>query len=238
MKRIRIVGLCVVAVLAMAAVAASAAQAAPEYFVCGKASKAGKEYTGKYSAKGCSNSSKVETGGKYERVSAVGTTLSSKSKTAVLSTPDIGGKVTCKKSAGSGTVTSATTSAQVVTFEDCETLGKKCNSAGESAGKIKTNNLLVTVVGETELKFTSTSGAEGYQAEFECEGLLVRTKGYTVGHVTSPAPGTGSKKSTVKFAGEENLLTEVNIGEGFIGPFPSEENVEASVKNSAELGIS
>jgi len=55
MKRMRIVGLCLVAVFALSAViAASASAAAPEFQVCGKAAKAGKLYTGKYTDKACS----------------------------------------------------------------------------------------------------------------------------------------------------------------------------------------
>ncbi len=47
MKRIRIMGLCLVAAFALTAVIASGAQAG-QYGVCGKAAKVGKSYTGKY----------------------------------------------------------------------------------------------------------------------------------------------------------------------------------------------
>jgi len=245
MKRIRIVGLCLVAVFAMAAVAASAAQAAPTYFTCVKAAKEGKTYTGKYTAKGCTNASKVETGGKYERASAVGVTMKSKSGTATLSTPDLGGKVVCSKSKGTGKVTGASTDEQLVEFEKCTSEGKKCTSSGAKAGDIVTKPLATELVGSEsapEDRFTAIGGSGNYQAEFDCEGLLIRTKGFTDGLITSPAAGTASKSSTVTFEGEENLRTEVSIDGGAewigseFGGFPSEEKVTASVKNSAELG--
>ena len=70
MKRIKVVGLCLVAAFAMTAFVASAAQAQPTYFKCVK--KKG----GNYSAKGCPASSKVAGTGKYERESAVGSPAS------------------------------------------------------------------------------------------------------------------------------------------------------------------
>jgi hypothetical protein len=235
MKRIRIVGLCLIAVFALSAVAASGASAAPEYFTCVKAVP---KNTGNYTDKECSNPASPAGTGKYERASAVGATDSSKTKTAVLSTPAIGGKVTCKKSTGTSKITSATTDEDEVTFVDCTSEGKPCQNAGGSSGVIKTNPLLTTVVSSTETEFTSLSGRSGYQAEFECGGVPIRTKGFTIGHTTSPAAGHANKKSTVTFSGEENLETEVNIGAGFIGPFPSEENTTASVKFSEAVGVS
>jgi hypothetical protein len=244
MKRIKIVGLCLVAVFAMTAFAASAAQANPTYFKCVK------KKDGNYSAKGCPTSSKVAGTGKYERESAVGTTYSSKTGTATLSTPDLGGKVVCSKSKDTGKITGESTDEDTVTFEKCTTEGKKCTSAGESAGKIKTNTLFTELVevepGVIGVKFTADVGGKSDpaadQAEFNCEGLLIRTHGFTIGTITSPAVGTGSKSTTVKFAGEEELRTEVSIdggvewiGEEF-GGFPSEELVTATDKNGAELG--
>jgi hypothetical protein len=233
MKRIKVVGLCLVAVFAMTAFAAASSASAAEYFTCVKAVP---KNTGKYSDKECSN--EVGTGGKYERASAVGDKITSKTKTAVLSTPAIGGKVTCKKSTDTGEIISSTQNHDVVTFSDCSSEGKPCQNAGGSSGVIKTNELLTTVVSSTETEFTALSGRGGYQAEFECGGVPIRTKGFTIGKTTSPAPGHASTKATLVFAGEENLETEVNVGSGFIGPFPSEENTTASDKYSEALGVS
>jgi hypothetical protein len=224
-----------IAVVAMGALFATAGQAeAAEYFTCVKASP---KNTGNYTDKECSVKAGTPGTGKYERASAVGITYASKTKTAVLSTPAIGGKVTCKKSTGTSKITSATTDEDEVTFVDCTSEGKPCQNAGGSSGVIKTNTLLTTVVSATETEFTSLTGRSGYQAEFECGGVPIRTKGFTIGHTTSPAAEHANKKSTVTFSGEENLETEVNIGAGFIGPFPSEENTTASNKYSEAVGV-
>src|ERR1700742_3734355 len=66
MRRIKMMGLCLVAVLAVAAVAVSSASAAlPEYKVCAKATKVGKTYTGEFTDKLCSAKSGTKEG-KYE----------------------------------------------------------------------------------------------------------------------------------------------------------------------------
>ena len=238
MKRIRIVGLCILAACAMTAVVASAAQAAPEYKACLKLKKA----EGKYSNSTCT---KVESKGKgkYELGSATGVTYTSKTGEAVLSTPDLGGKVTCEKSKDKGKITGPTTDEDQVTFEKCTTEGKKCSSKGETgkkAGTVVTAELetkLVEKEGKPAVEYVSKSGVEGYQAEFDCEGLLIRTKGYTIGVITSPEEGVYSLKTDVKFAGEENLLTEVSIdgGKEYLGPFPSEEKVEGVDTNKSAL---
>jgi len=237
MKRIRIVGLCMTAVFGMTAALASAAQAAPEYGACLKLKKA----EGQYSNSTCSKVESQEKG-KYEIGSAVGVAYKSKTGTAVLSTPDLGGKVTCVKSEDKGKITGPTTGEDQVTFEQCETEGKKCSSKGEKAGTIKTAELetiLAEKEGKPAVEFVSNSGREGYQAEFECEGLLIRTKGYTIGVIISPEEGVYSLKTDTKFAGEENLLTEVSIdgGNEYLGPFPSEEKVEATNNNNEALAF-
>jgi hypothetical protein len=231
MKRIKIVGLCLIALVAMSAVVASGAQGAT-YFKCVK------KKDGNYTAAGCPESSKSVGKGKFERESAVGVTYSSKTGTATLSTPDVGGKVVCSKSVDTGKITGPSEDEDTVTFEKCTTEGKKCESAGEPAGDIKTNTLKTVLISDTETEFTAEGGPGAFQAEFECEGLKIRTKGSTIGHTTKPAANTASKSSTVTFSGEENLLTEISIDGGleYLGPFPSEEATTATDKNSAELG--
>ncbi len=63
MKRIKIMGLCAVAVFAMAAVLAGSASAAPVFKVCEKTPKT-EPATGEYSGKTCANAT-AEAGGKY-----------------------------------------------------------------------------------------------------------------------------------------------------------------------------
>jgi hypothetical protein len=79
MKRIRIVGLCLIAVFALSAVASSAASAAPpEFFTCVKAVP---KNTGNYTEKECFTKASPAGTGKYERASAVGIKDTSKTKT-------------------------------------------------------------------------------------------------------------------------------------------------------------
>ncbi|HTU79240.1 MAG TPA: hypothetical protein VMF09_10825 [Solirubrobacteraceae bacterium] len=240
MKRIRVVGVCIIAMSGMTAVLAGAAQAAPEYRACLKLKKA----EGVYSNSTCSKEAS-EGKGKYEIGLAVGVTYTSKTGEAVLSTPDLGGKVICAKSKDKGKITGSTTDEDKVTLEKCTTEGKKCSSKGETgkkAGTVVTAELetkLVEKEGKPAVEYVSKSGVEGYQAEFDCEGLLVRTKGYTIGVITSPAPGEYSLKTDTEFAGEENLLTEVSIdgGKEYLGPFPSEEKIEVTDTNKEAWGI-
>ena len=63
MKRIKIMGLCVVAAFAMAAVLAGSASASPVFKICEKTPKT-EPATGEYSGKTCANSTKLA-GGKY-----------------------------------------------------------------------------------------------------------------------------------------------------------------------------
>jgi hypothetical protein len=249
MKRIRIVGLCLLAAFATTALAASAAQAAgPEYFSCVKAAKVGKTYTGQYSAKTCAMSG-LKVDGKYERASAVGITYTSKTKTATLTTPGLG-KVVCRKATGVGTIVSATEDEDVVTFHDCETLGKSCHSLEptvEPAGTIVTFPLM-TKLG---LIAPGEVGVDYYGlpliAYFLCgEEVLITDSGSVIGVITSPLEaaykkaatdfaGNGLEQVPTKFEGEEEdtLVTKI---EG-VGTFSSIEETESSQKNGAELGV-
>src|ERR1700689_3038997 len=144
MTRIRIMGLCLVAVFAMAAVAAASATAAePAFYECAKVAAG----TGKY-AKGC----KTETTGKaaaYEIKEGIGKGKEFKGtgKKATLHTPAVGGEVTCTGFKDSGYVNTPTTEDKVVSeFTGCTSLGKKCKSTGETkAGVIKTQSLKGTL---------------------------------------------------------------------------------------------
>lgn len=63
MKRLRIVGLCVVAALGVSvAVATSASAAPPTWFECAKAPKVGKTHTGNYNDKLCTSFNAEGTG--------------------------------------------------------------------------------------------------------------------------------------------------------------------------------
>ncbi len=206
MKRIRIVGLCLVAVFALSAVAATGASAETlEFKTCVKAKP---KESGKFNDKACSVASK---GGKKEGDYELGawnagktTKFTGKNGVSTLDSyipsseaePWAGGtvvgEVTCKNSKSAGIGTGPKTEEVTVTFAACSTEGKKCTSdqKGEKIGDITTNPLTATLVwgaesANPEVLIESKAGKEAASAEFNCEGLKVAT-------VRSPVLGVPS----------------------------------------------
>jgi hypothetical protein len=216
MRRIRIVGLCLVAVFAMSAVVAGSASAAnPEYGRCLK-QKTGKT---KYNSAKCTV---VAVGEKenFEWVPGPGPnpafTAALKPETiATLETKD-GKKVTCKKLAASGKYTSTVNvEVNVTDFSECESSGIKCNTSGAGVGVIKVKELEgelgLIAKGETSVKDkignvlwpkggTATSGSEF--VEFACGGLVVKVKNSVISPVTSNAM---KSIATVKFTAAKGV---------------------------------
>jgi len=141
MKRIRIVGLCLVAAFAFSAMATSSALAG-EYGKCVTVAKGVGGYHGKWLSKACepnlvtkksekASESEVINGGKknkYEWESAAGSKSTSTTKTATLSSA--GGAITCKKSTDEGEITGWQTDTDVSLFKECtlSATGGKCTS--------------------------------------------------------------------------------------------------------------
>jgi hypothetical protein len=251
MKRIRIVGLCLVAVFAMTAVAASSASAAgPEYFTCGKV-KGGKF------EKGCGKE-----GGKggYAKkpVTKLPSKFTDKNGVSVLTVfvPGIGivGDTKCEKAKSKGAIINSTQAEDVVVFEKCESSGKTCTSvqAKEKKGDITTNTLLTTLVatGEAEsgVGVTVSVKGGGNSAEFNCEGLKVSTMGAVTGEVrgnVEKASKTSENVFQVNEGGEPTIATEgsrftllstITKGEE-VNTVPSGESTTAIIKG-AEIGVS
>jgi len=165
MKRIRIVGLCLVAAFALSATIASSSQAAG-YYHC-VAQKKG-EYTnstcttksvkakkgkyelaefascvaqkkGEYTNNTCTTKSVKAKKGKYEKVAPI--TFTDKTGEAKLATPDLGPHdVECTASTSSGDITGSTTGTDQVEFTGCTLEGHSCESAdlfgyGTNSGK-------------------------------------------------------------------------------------------------------
>jgi hypothetical protein len=257
MRRMKMMGLCLVALFALTAVAVSSASAAePAFYECHKLTA--KPYTGKYTDKACS---KEATSGekaegkknKYELqegVGAKGKGFKGKGGKATLHTPAVGGEVTCKSFGDSGTVTTPTTEGKVVSeFKTCESLKKKCASPGAKAGVIKTNSL-VGVLGYISKSAKTVGVALSPEsgtvlAEFNCEGLEIVTTGSVIGTIAPVNVFTKSEEnvfaingeglqSIKKFEGGSNqeLLSKINGS----GPFPSGQQAEALNKGE-ELEI-
>ena len=264
MKRIRIVGLCLVAMFAMSALAATAAHAG-EYGVCKKAEP---KNTGNYSDKNCQI--KVGGTGGWEWYPAgspqVPTPIAYTDSTKTAELVGAAGVIKCKKSTSSGAITGPKSDIDVVRFTGCEFIGAvkgECHSAGEPAGNITTNVLNTKLIdhgekgfsggepaeGEVWTEFYGPGGPETVQAEYECAKLLViRTEGSLSGKYTKGSINVMSKKAETEFNGvlgespgkfgEQDLFSEASIGGGPFEPVGQGiEKTKGKTKNSVKLEI-
>jgi hypothetical protein len=240
MKRMRIMGLCLVAVFALTIVAASSASAAPTFYECAKVS-------GGTFEKGCGKE-----GGKggYALQPGRGKNKAFKGKggSAVLTTPAVGGEVKCGSSKDEGFVSSSFTGQEKVKviFGKCTSLGKNCSSAGAKKGEIKTNPLEGTLgyISKTGPKVGVSLKGEGGldSADFTCEGLIIETKAAVIGEITgdinvfskeatdSFTVTGGGTQTITKFEGGPTEVLETLINGS--GPFESGE--ATTTKNKGE----
>jgi len=176
MKRIRFVGLCLVAMFAVSLAAVASASAAtsdtpPEYVKCEKVATD----TGHYKSNTCTKYEAAATKDSWEAFSAAGVTFTDSSKTGTLEGENLS-KIECKKSVSTGELTGAKTGVDTVTFEECEskTLKVKCQNSGAAVGVIKTNTLSTTLGYIEAAKHKVGTDFEAktgpYSAEFECGG--------------------------------------------------------------------
>jgi len=191
MKRLRIIGLSLVAVVALSAIAAgSAAAEAPEYGIC--VAKAG----GKFADKGCTKEIAGKT--KFEWVPGVGAKklFTSKSKEASVVTLETVTKkaVICKGQTGTGEYTGPKTVGAVVeTLTGCELAAAKCTTAGQAEGTVKTVPLS-GVLGISKKGTSPNKNEVGNAlspttgetvAEFSCGATSVAVKGHAIGAIAT-----------------------------------------------------
>jgi hypothetical protein len=215
MKRIGMMGLCLVAMLAFGAAVVSVAQAG-QVGICASVARTHKAFKGGYMEKNCmrpASKEEVEKGGqanRYEWTSAAGHKNTAKGPTVHLRMPYTmmdGGEpeVTCKSSTAAGEWTGSTTGVDTILFKRCSLSvnGEECTS---SAGEIETSPLDVTLVTypeervqESEKGPYSVGPAEGdawleysaapghpYFMEYACgPEVIVRTLGTLAGLVSS-----------------------------------------------------
>jgi hypothetical protein len=259
MRRMKMMGLCLVALFALTAVAVSSASAAePAFYECAKLSKVGGKYTGKYTAKNCAteaSKAEQEAGKKnkyelQEGIGAKGKGFKGKGGAATLHTPAVGGEVKCKSFKDAGNVTTPTTEGKVVSeFKTCESLKKKCASPGEKAGTIKTNDLSGVLgyinKGAKSVGVALKAESGSVLAEFNCEGLEIVTTGSVIGTIAPVNVFTKAETNVFSVNGEgfqsiknfegganQELLSKINGS----GPFPSGQQAEAENKGE-ELEI-
>jgi len=247
MRRMKMMGLCLVALFALTAVAVSSASAAePAFYECAKTTG------GKFSNKTCSAPGEGKTG-KYELKEGIGKGKIFKGKggSATLHTPAVGGEVVCKSFKDSGFVNSPTTENKVISeFKTCTSLGKKCASPGEKAGTIKTTDLkgVLGYINKAKKEVGVALSAESGSvlAEFNCEGLEIVTTGSVIGRQLGDI-NTFSKTSESVFKVNGEGFQEVKNFEGGAtqvleskingsGPFESGQQAEATNKGE-ELEI-
>lgn len=258
MRRMKMMGLCLVALFALTAVAVSSASAAePAFYECHKLTA--KPYTGKYTDKACTKEATAEekAAGKknkyelQEGIGAKGKGFKGKGGAATLHTPAVAGEVVCKSFGDSGTITTPTTEGKVISeFKTCESLKKKCASPGAKAGTIKTNALKGTLgyinKAKKEVGVLLEPESGSVLAEFNCEGLEIVTTGSVIGRQTGDI-NTFSKSSTNVFKVNGEGFQEVKNFEGGAthvleskingsGPFESGQQAEA-VNKGEELEI-
>lgn len=201
MKRMRILGLALVAVFALGAVAASGASAAPTFYECVKTSK------GKYTDKACSVVSATSEG-KYELKEGVGTKGkglkgkaigTSKLHTFIPGKGDV--PVECGKAKDTATPVLPNKITDAVTeFSKCKAAGAPCQSGSKK-------EVIVTAPLSGELGIISGSKvgvllkpeSGTYLAEFDCTDVAhIRTLGSLIGEQTGDI-NTISKESELAF---------------------------------------
>jgi hypothetical protein len=213
MKRIRVLGLCLVAAFAISAVivASASAVAVPEFGRC--KAQAG----GKFSNSGCTLLAKEVSKQKFEWFGGPGpkNKFTGKQKAETLATLEtVGGtKITCTtESNENAEFDSAKTVAKIVAFfKGCETSKIPCNSAGEPSGDITTHALagklgveklglkegkVVESKNKLEVQLFAEAGPTAPLANFTCSTITVEVKGCVAHPVSS---GKMLLMSTEKF---------------------------------------
>jgi hypothetical protein len=208
MRRIKIAGLCLVAVFAIAATAASTASAAAPEF--GRCKKVTPKALSNYDSAKCIKLASEDTGTEEEKLKKGNfqwfpgfgekTNFTSKMKSETIATLEtVGGtKITCTGETSNGHYVTGGTNKLVAgitaKFTGCETSGFPCNSAGKSSGQIDTHPLGGTIGFETEVSPPSKNhiaqelhSEEGNVAEFTCAGLPVVVKGSVLHKITANA---------------------------------------------------
>jgi hypothetical protein len=230
-RRIQLVGVCLVTALVFGATFAPLANAAaPEFRECVK--KRG----GNYTSSGCTPESKVMGTGKWELQAVV------KKKLTLKGTPSkvffyiaenetkpwqggtVVGKIECtKKSTGSGEITGPKTIDMRIVFDGCKYEGKDCTSAEimTRIGEIATAELEGTLgelkAGEAGVKLSRKGGGNVF-TEVNCEELLlVVVEGAVIGKVTENTNDARKKFKLVLAANAANGAQEFTSFKGVEG---------------------
>jgi hypothetical protein len=237
-RRIRILGLCVIAGFLLSMVAGATAQASTEILACVKAQKSNKGFSGRYEDKQCTVEAPGGTGGKYELDVGGKWVGRGKKKVKLVSA---GAEIVCATSRGSGTLLGPTRLQGTLLLLKCAEGKSACTTQGHKAGEIETNVLLgaleegagrEVLVSFTGREAGSTEPAPMERfAEFECGGTRFDLHG-TVSGKWAGAVNELVKNGDggIEFAlgsGEQELI------EQFVNPISEEpEEVTATLEGS------
>ena len=223
MKRIRIIGLCLVAVFAMSAIAAASASAQPTYKLCGTAAKVGKKYTGKYNSKTCSKTEENAKGeGKYELKEAAeaSSKFTGKLGKTTFYIRSEGVKVECSKGKDTGELFAHYSEPEVAYLYEIKL--EKCTATIEATKEKLACTLPITTTEHTTALGTLPGGKGEvgtvlYGEEpwkINCSGLEYNVTGEVIGAVS----GVAKFKFTVNEPKHEQLYNEIEEVPGFHGP--------------------
>jgi hypothetical protein len=236
MKRIRILGLCLMVACAFAAVSVASSASAATFGTCFSLKH------GEYTNSNCSTKSVKAKKGSFEFAAAGScysdpkkgnftenacktvalkkgkpshkgsfelaplATISTSSGPASLSTPGFG-TIECKASTGGGAIESGKVASTITKFTGCETAGAKCqNTATE--GEIDTNPLLATLTEPTagDAQSVITPKTGTYEATFGCTGVAFIRTFGNVGGKDSPTNTMGTSTTLTFETGKEQNL--------------------------------
>ncbi|MGH9919377.1 MAG: hypothetical protein ACRD6W_11005 [Nitrososphaerales archaeon] len=196
---------------------------------------------GKYENATCTKIDPKAGKGKYEKKPIKFTAATGEAK---LSTPAFGANdVECTSSTTAGELTGAKTDTEVVTFHGCKFEGLPCETVGSGSETLVTNKLASKLIDNGEKGDSGLEPALGevwdqltpetppYFIEFTCGGVVkLRTEGSISGLYTTASLNVMSESSVLEFGegkGEQDLYTEAEEGEGWVGPAPSLQLIEA-----------
>lgn len=223
LKRIWIVGVCLVAVLGMSALpVADASAAAPEIGRCIK--QAAKSAA--YANSGCTKLPEKAKTGQYEWFpGAAKAKFTTKGGLALLETRS-GTKVLCRTETSGGEYTGTKTVGDVVVkFTGCESAGFPCGTVGAKEGELVTRTLEGLIGWQNKAKKQVAfdlfpAGKAGFFIEFRCGPVPVRVQGSLLVKITAGkmAPSmtikyteTNAKQKPEKFEGEPKDVLESSL---------------------------
>jgi hypothetical protein len=202
MKRLGILGACLVAAFSISAVA-TATEELPEIGRCAKPAGAA---THRYATSNCTLKSEGESTGKYEWEPGPGAKASFTSTAEATELETVGKtKLKCHGGTAKGELTGPKTDTATITFTECEYGGVVCSTPGAGTGELVTSQLAGTlgyisgagtgkpVVG---IRLAPVTGTQF--AGVECGGVAVSISGSVVGLLTAQI-NKMSLTSTLKF---------------------------------------